>query len=279
VLGEPRRADDGGVVEHAGAGGDVRLALLPFCSKRSIVRSEQLMGLDAGQLGGVYDERVRHVIAHLTEGFTPDAVNVIALHGMVTGAQLGGGERAAQTFDDYCIGSVAFPAHAHYVAVGHVHRTQQIGGAAPIWYSGSPLQVDFGDTEPEANVLIVEAATSTPAQIRKVPVTGARRLQTLRGGMDQLRELAGTTGDDFLRVIVEEPGRAGLAEEVRELLGEGVLDVHLPPRERQEGGERRSERGLSRTPHELFAEYLRYDGTEDPRLNDLFAELLELETT
>ena len=73
-------------------------------------------------------------------------MNIVTAHGMVTGAQLGGGERSAQTYMDYWIGAAAFPAHAHYVALGHVHRTQQIGGAAPIWYSGSPIQVDFGDT-------------------------------------------------------------------------------------------------------------------------------------
>src|SRR5581483_1329555 len=115
-----------------------------------------------------------------------------------------------QTYMDYWIGAAAFPSALHYVALGHVHRTQQIGGAAPIWYSGSPLQVDFGDVEPEGSVLVVEATPSTPAQVRKVAVSGARRLRTLRGSTEQLRALAGTTGDDFLRVFVEEPGRVGL---------------------------------------------------------------------
>ncbi len=280
VLGEPRRATDGGVIEHAGAGGDVRLALLPFCSQRAVVRTEQLMGLDASQTAGLYDERMRRMIAHLTEAFTGDAVNVVALHGMVTGAHLGGGERSAQTHDDYCIGSVAFPAHAHYVAVGHVHRTQQIGGAAPIWYSGSPLQVDFGDVEPEGNVLVVEATPSTPAQVRQVAVSGARRLRTLRGTTEQLRALAGTTGDDFLRVFVEEPGRVGLGEEVRELLGEGVVEVRLQPREREPGSDRRrGGRPGYDTPHGLFAAYLDDQGIDDPRLNRLFAELLDREAS
>lgn len=279
VMGEPRRRDDGGVIEHAGVGGDVRLALLPFCSQRSIIRTEQLMGLDAGQIAGVYDERLRRMIAVLTDGFTDDAVNVIALHGMVSGALLGGGERPAQTYQDYWIGSAAFPAHAHYVALGHVHRTQQVGGAAPIWYSGSPLQVDFGEAEPECNVLVVEAAPSTPALVRAVPVSGARALRTVHGTVDQLRALAGTTGDDFLRVLVDEPGRAGLAEEVRELLGDGVVEVRLRERERGQGGDRRAERALSRTPHDLFAAYLAEEGIDDPRLHRLFAALLDEETS
>jgi exonuclease SbcD len=278
VMGEARRAADGGVIEHTGAGGDVRLALLPFCSQRSIIRTEQLMGLDSGQVVGVYDERMRRMIELLTEGFAGDAVNVIALHGMVTGARLGGGERQAHVYDDYWIGSAAFPAHAHYVAVGHVHRTQQIGGAAPIWYSGSPLQVDFGDTEPECNVLVVEATPTTPAQDRSVSVRGARQLRTVRGTVEQLRAVVGTTGDDFLRVLGDAPGRVGLADEVRQLLGEGVVDVQLARRGDEAAGGGGSNRHLSRTPHDLFAAYLDEQGIDDPRLNRLFAELLDLET-
>ena len=42
----------------------------------------------------------------------------------------------------------------------------------------------------------------------------------------------------------------------------------------------RSERQLaSRTPHELFAAYLAEQSVKDPRLEQLFAELLDEETS
>ena len=276
VMGMPRRPDDGGVIELDCAGGDsARIAMLPFCSQRSVIRTAQLMELDAGQLAGAYDERMRQVIAHLTQRFTDDAVNIVTAHGMVTGALLGGGERTAQTYMDYWIGAAAFPAHAHYVALGHVHRTQQVGGAAPIWYPGSPIQVDFGDSDQSSVVLIVEATPNTPAQLREVAVTGGRNLRTLRGSLEQLRELAGTTGDDFLRVRVEEPKRVGLAEDVRELLGAGVVEVRIESTDATTGGPTREARLIGRTPHELFATYLAEQGIADERLPQLFAELLD----
>jgi len=77
-----------------------------------------------------YDERMRQILTALTDGFTDDAINIVAAHCMVTGAQLGGGERASQTYMDYWIGAQAFPPNAHYVALGHLHRTQRIAGAA-----------------------------------------------------------------------------------------------------------------------------------------------------
>lgn len=279
VIGLPRRPTDGGVLEFDCSNGEsARIAILPFCSQRSIIRTAQLMDLDAGQLAGAYDERMRQVIAHLTKGFTDDAVNIVTVHGMVTGAQLGGGERSAQTYMDYCIGAAAFPAHAHYVALGHVHRTQQVGGAAPIWYPGAPLQVDFGDSDQAGNVLIVEATRTTPAQLREVAVNGSRKLRTLRGSVEQLREFAGTTDDDFLRVIIEEPKRVGLAEDVRDLLGGGVVEVRVEGPDNSAGGSKREARLVGRTPHELFGAYLDDQGIADDRLGQLFAELLDEET-
>ncbi len=276
VMGMPRRPDAGGVLELECAGGDsARIAMLPFCSQRSVIRTAQLMELDAGQLAGAYDERMRQVIAHLTKGFADDAVNIVTAHGMVTGSVLGGGERSAQTYMDYWIGAAAFPAHAHYVALGHVHRTQQVGGAAPIWYPGSPIQVDFGDSDQPSVVLIVEATPSTPAQLREVKVAGGRNLRTVRGNLEQLREFAGTTGDDFLRVRVEEPKRVGLAEDVRELLGAGVVEVRIETPDTAADSATREARLVGKSPHELFAAYLSDEGIVDVRLTQLFAELLD----
>lgn len=276
VTGLPRRRSDGGVVELVCADGvGVRIALVPFCSQRSIIRTAQLMQLDAAQLAQTYDERMRRLIAHLVDDLPDDAVNVVAAHGMVAGAALGGGERPAQTYMDYWIGAAAFPPSLHYVALGHVHRTQQIGGAAPIWYSGSPLQVDFGDADPSCNVLVVEATPSNPADVRPVAVTGGRRLRSLRGSLEQLRATAGSTGDDYLRVLVDEPGRAGLADEVRELLGDSVVDVQLLRSDHKPGEQPRARQHTARTPHDLFAEYLARQDIEDDRIARLFGELLD----
>jgi exonuclease SbcD len=181
---------------------------------------------------------------------------------------------------NYWVGAAAFPAHAHYVALGHLHRTQQIAGAAPIWYSGSPLQVDFGERDEPSNVLVVEARPGVPAQSRPVGVSGSRRLRTLQGSLEQLREFAGKTSDDFLRVIVEEPGRAGLAETVQDLLGPGVVEVRLESIAAlgsNDPSERRS-RLAGQTPHELFDAYLVEQGIDDRRITALFAELLDEES-
>ena len=47
----------------------------------------------------------------------------------------------------YAVPATVFPTSAHYVALGHLHRAQQVLGPCPVRYSGSPLAVDFGEEE------------------------------------------------------------------------------------------------------------------------------------
>ena len=274
VVGRARRPDDGGVVDITTGGGErVKVAAFPFLSQRSVVKADQLMRDDAAQYAGTYAERCRRVLESLCAGFGSGTVNIVVAHGMVRGGLPGGGERDAQTvFEDYWIDPTAFPASAHYVALGHLHRTQQLPGGAPIWYSGSPIQVDFGEGGHEKHALLVEATAATPAKVEPVPLLGVRRLQTVEGTLAELRaRAAGLTGD-LLRVVVNEPARAGLADDVRELLP-NTVDVRIAA-PAAVGDERRPSRaGLS--PHALFRAYLDQQGVADERVEALFARLLD----
>lgn len=272
VLGEVCRPDDGGVVEVEAGGERARLALLPFCSPRHLVRAAELLELDAAGAAGRYRDGVRDVLAVLTAGFGAGTVNVVVAHGMVAGGRPGGGEREAQTlFEDYWVDAAAFGPEATYVALGHLHRTQRIPAPAPVWYPGSPLAVDFGEEGGGANVLVVEAHPGRPPEVRPVPVTGGVELRTLRGSLAEVTARAGDVGDAWLRVVLTEAPRAGLATEVRQALGERVVEVRVehPGEERPRP---RPPRGLA--PQELFARYLDERGVEDPGLVDLFAGLL-----
>jgi len=88
--------------------------------------------------------------------------------------------------------------------------------------------------------------------------------------MAQLRALADEVGDDLLRVVVTEPGRAGLANDVRDLLP-NAIDIRL---QRSEDAERTGSQRSGRSPHELFSSYLAEQQIVDERLEQLFATLL-----
>lgn len=271
-----RPPGDGGVVEVVARDGRERalVAVLPFLSQRWVVKADELMGGDAAAHGQRYDERVRRLVAQLTAGFGPSTVNLVAAHLTVGGGMLGGGERPSQTVFEYEVGALAFPASASYVALGHLHRRQRIGGACPIHYCGSPLQLDFGEEQDEKAVVVVEVAPGRPARVRDVPLRAGRRLRTVRGTPAELQGLAGTTGDDHLRVVVRAAPKVGLADEVRELFPHCVEVAVERPADDGVGAAVAPARA-GRTPTDLFRAYLEERGEADPAVLGLFAELLE----
>jgi exonuclease SbcD len=270
------RPEAGGVVEVTSRDGAERakIAVLPFLSQRYVVKAADLMGYDAQENGQLYDSRVRSLLETLCAGFGTDTVNIIAAHLTVGGGRLGGGERAAHTVFEYEVGAVGFPSTAQYVALGHLHRRQQLPGAGQLHYCGSPLQLDFGETADVKAVLVVEVHPAMPARVRDVELTAGRRLRTLQGSIDSLRQAVGSTGDDWLKLVVQESPRIGLADEVRELFP-SCVDVVI---ERPEGADRGAPTRASRqgqAPAELFRAFLAERGDVEASLVDLFASLLE----
>jgi exonuclease SbcD len=122
-------------------------------------------------------------------------------------------------------------------------------------------------------VTLVEVTATTAAQIREVPVPGAVPLHTVRGTLAQLAEL--DPPDGWLRVYVREQPRAGLREEVQELLPQALeirIDPELVP---APGSATRTAQRAGRSPRELFADYLNSRGHADDGVRELFDELLE----
>lgn len=267
-----KRPDEGGVITAETDSGDIaRIALVPFVGQRAIVSAADLMALDPDQHGGKYAGRLAGVISKLTEDISLDQVNLVVAHLMVAGGALGGGERSAHTIFDYAVSAQAFDGSLSYVALGHLHRPQKVPAAAPVWYSGSPLQMDFGETEDHKAVLLIEAEPGTPVRVREVPLAAGRRLRRLRGTLEQIASLQDEVGDAYLRIELEETARVGLADEVRELFPDAVdVAIAIPEEVRKEAPPVR----LGRPPHDLFAEYLTHKNALDERLLALFDELL-----
>ena len=270
VVALPQRAEEGGVIHLPDL--NTRVALLPFLSQRAIVNVDDLMALDPDQHDGKYATRLSAIIRKLTEEMTTDQVNIFCSHLTVHGAAMGGGERTAHVFP-YAIAAQSFPGTLSYVALGHLHRLQKVPAPAPVWYSGSPLQLDFGEVDDRKGVLIVEAEPGLPAKVREVGLEAGRRLIGLNGTLEQIEALAGTTGDAYLKIELNEASRAGLADEVRDLFPEAVDVLLAAPADQR--ARPRAEARLGRPATDLFAEYLEHKDVDDPRLSDLFGALLE----
>jgi DNA repair protein SbcD/Mre11 len=257
------------------AGEPWRLAALPFVSQRYAVRASEMFELTAAEATATYADHIARLIAALTADFSDQTstVNLATAHLTVIGASRGGGERDAHTVEAYAVPGSVFPPTLHYVALGHLHRRQQVNAPCPVHYSGSPLAVDFGEEQNIPSVSIVEAGADARASARAVPIRAAVALRTVRGTLAELARLD-VAESAWLRVFVREASRAGLKEDVLALLPR-ALEIRIDPQMLPDLVPGRATARAGRAPSDLFAEYLSGRDVADPAVTALFDQLYE----
>ncbi|MFF5081173.1 exonuclease SbcCD subunit D [Actinoplanes sp. NPDC000266] len=250
-----------------------QLVALPFLSQRYAIRAAEMYELTAAEASQTYADHLGRLIAKLSERFADRGViNLLTAHLTIFGATTGGGEREAHTVMGYAVPATVFPQNTHYVALGHLHRSQQVIAPCPTRYSGSPLAIDFGEEENVPSVAMVEVGVDKAARVRDVPITSAITLRTVRGTLEQLATV--NLPDAWLRVLVREKPRVGLREDVQELLP-NALEVRIDPEMMPDKtGERMAQRA-GRSPRELFGDYLDSKDNAEDGVRELFDELYD----
>ncbi|HZN75035.1 MAG TPA: exonuclease SbcCD subunit D [Micromonosporaceae bacterium] len=273
LRGTVRTAADHMLTGSTADGEPWRLVALPFLSQRFAIRATEMFELTAAETQQTYADHIARLLSTLCAGFAADAVNLVTAHLTVLGGTAGGGERDAHTVQAYAVPATIFPPGTHYVALGHLHRRQQVPGPCPVHYCGSPLAVDFGEEENTPSVSIVEVTVDTPAKVREVPVSSATPLRTVRGTLTDLSTM--DTGEAWLRVYIREQPRAGLREEVQELLPR-ALEVRIDPELLAQAGRATAPaQRAGRSARDLFADYLASRGHADESVQALFERLYE----
>lgn len=277
VAAEVKRPDEGGVIEIASRDGTetAQIAALPWVQERLLFGAEEMMGLQ-GEPQQAYAERLPRLITALCAELDDAAVKILAGHLFVSGSKLGGGERTLTIGDLFAIGGATLPTNVQYVALGHVHRPQDVSGSpVPTRYAGSLLQLDFGERSQKKSVSIVDVKAGKPPKTKEHGLKGGRKLVDVRSTLADLESHAGSEDSAFLRVFLECEGpQAGLADQVREILP-NALEVRLEYPKEDAAARSAELRRLK--PREIFTRYYkdRYGADPEKDLVKLFDDLLE----
>ena len=104
------------------------------------------------------------------------------------------------------VDAAAFPEVFDYVALGHLHLAQRVGGTDRIRYSGSPLPLGFSEAGREKSLCLV-SFTGRAATVRTLPLPVFRRLESIRGDWasiaGRLAALAAEETDAWLDVTYD----------------------------------------------------------------------------
>ncbi len=102
------------------------------------------------------------------------------------------------------VGKDIFPQSIDYLALGHLHSPQTVGGAENIRYCGSPIPMGYGDARQEKKVVRVEFAAGAPLDIRELPIPCFQRLIRIEGSLDviltRLKELRSEQSDAWVEI-------------------------------------------------------------------------------
>lgn len=226
VRAEPARPSEGGVIEIERNGERAQIAALPFVTAGKVEDAAKLMGEEEDRFKD-YKDRIGDMCDVLTGSFSSKTINLLLAHLYVDGAETSRSEREIHIAKPYAVSAQRFPSTAHYIALGHLHRPQEIHAPSRTLYAGSMLQLDFGEREQKKRVVVVDAHPGKPATIVDCPLAAGRQLREVSGTLDELATQADSFGDDWLRVSIKVDKPApGIAESVREMLP-NTLEVRL----------------------------------------------------
>lgn len=276
VRAEVRPAAQGGVVRvHSRDGSEeADVAVLPFVPERRVVDACQVMGPE-NEWYAAYAERLMQILQFLARGLSPARANVLLAHVLIDGARVGTGERALHLGKVYGLSAQQLPDVFQLVALGHLHRPQEVDAPSRAFYSGSLLELDFGEKEQDKRVLVADLKPGQPAEVESVPLTAGRRLRELEGPLEAVIEAGRQTPEDWLRVRVRTEGHVpGVAEQVKAALSRAV-DVSLSYERKVWDQPAGGARSLS--PPELFTAFYRQRNQSEPgpALLQLFQDVYE----
>ncbi|MCQ2380540.1 MAG: hypothetical protein MJ025_06445, partial [Victivallaceae bacterium] len=108
---------------------------------------------------------------------------------------------------------------ADYVALGHYHVPQDVGGSKTVRYSGSPIAMSFGEAGQRKSVTVVEflPGREHDPEVRTIELTEYTPLRFFKGGTESVKEEVrklrdeGPKGKIYIGVAITE-GEDNLAE-------------------------------------------------------------------
>ncbi len=185
------------------------VAALPF------LRDADLRRVDDGE---TYEDRLEALKKGIQNTFF-DASEICAskfpnIPAIAMGHLFTAGIESSESEREIQIGNLAafeasrFGDYFSYIALGHIHKPQQVTATVPAFYSGSPLPLSFSERKDEKRVLLLD--TQSGWEPKSIAVPSFRSLLKVSGDLQELsfklQQLTGTkTLDSFVEVeLIEE---------------------------------------------------------------------------
>ena len=114
-------------------------------------------------------------------------IPAIALgHLFAAGIETSDSERDIQIGNLAAFDANQFGDYFQYIALGHIHKPQQVKSQVPTYYSGSPIPLSFSERKDEKRVLLLNTEVNFIPE--SIPVPAFRKLLKITGTLEQLQQ-------------------------------------------------------------------------------------------
>jgi len=217
VVGSGRKEPEDEVIVLQNEQGEPEaiVAAVPFLRDRDLRTSV------AGETGTQRIDKIREGIkAHYEAvGGVCEQYRQLDLPIVATGHLYAQGAAASDKQDNIYIGDKEniqvgdFPQVFDYVALGHIHRQQAIGGQEHVRYCGSLIPLSFSETKDDKGVLLLTFSGKKLEEVAVKQLPVFRRLKTIQGTLTEVEEALerfAAKGDrgltPWVEVLVEREG-------------------------------------------------------------------------
>jgi exonuclease SbcD len=153
----------------------LQVIALPWVSRSGLIASQEITSTEPEKVDQAIEEKLTFIVHEMLEEADPSLPIVLTAHASVQGAVYGG-ERTVMLGGDLVLpGSLVRDPRLDYVALGHIHKSQNLneGAHPPVIYPGSIERVDFGEAADDKFFVIAHVERAhTEVEWRKL--TGIR---------------------------------------------------------------------------------------------------------
>jgi len=236
------------------------LCAIPFLRPRDMLISR------AGESG---DDKQRALMDAIADHYATLYEQAVALRAtlpapvpiIATGHLTAVGASTSDSVRDIYIGSLdAFPAQlfppADYIALGHIHRPQSVGGRQNILYCGSPISLSFDETGQPKQINLVDFQPDQTAVVTPLTVPEVQPMRLIRGTLAQIqaqlltfRDYQGKTTVWLDIEVMTDAWLNDIQQQIQQIAADLPVDILLLRRNREQ-----RRQALEKEPHETLTE-------------------------
>ncbi len=153
----------------------LQVIAMPWISRSGIMATLDMSSAPPSEIFSNIESRISELIEGFIAEADPSIPIVLTAHASVQGATFGSERMVMLGADIVLPGSLVKDARLSYVAMGHIHKPQDLneGLQPPVVYPGSIERVDFGEAGDDKFFVIVEVKAGD-AKVKWKKLTGAR---------------------------------------------------------------------------------------------------------